>query len=299
MTSEVIVDVNGLARRFGDLVAVRDVSLRINAGEVFGVLGPNGAGKSTVIRMLCGILAPSAGGGTVLGHDLVSAGEAIKSGIGYMTQAFSLYADLSIEENLRFYAGIHSMPFLRLTPRIEEQIARFNLDERRHQIVGTLSGGWRQRVALACATVHRPRLLVLDEPTAGVDPVSRREFWQLIGTIAREGAAVLATTHYMDEAERFDRLAFIFRGSLLGTGTPAELITRSGLRVAEGEVADAPALAASLATDARIVEAAVHGRAVRIIARDQAAIPPGLTAARVTIEDAFVALTRSEEGGRS
>ena len=299
MTGDVIVQVNNLARSFGDLVAVRDVSLRINAGEVFGVLGPNGAGKSTVIRMLCGILAPSSGGGTVLGHDLVSEGEAIKSGIGDMTQAFSLYADLSIEENLRFYAGIHNMPFLRLTPRIEEQIARFHLGDRRRQIVGTLSGGWRQRVALACATVHHPRLLILDEPTAGVDPVSRREFWQLIGTIAREGAAVLVTTHYMDEAERFDRLAFIFRGLLLDTGTPAELIQRSGLSVAEGEVPDAPSVAESLAKDPRIVEAAIHGRGVRVIAQDAAAIPAGLTPGRVTIEDAFVALTRSSEGGRS
>jgi ABC-2 type transport system ATP-binding protein len=295
MTADPAVEVSGLARRFGELWAVRDVSLRIAPGELFGVLGPNGAGKSTTIRMLCGILAPTAGGGRVLGHDLLSDGEAVKAGIGYMTQAFSLYADLSVEENLRFYAGIHALPFFGRSPRIEAQLARFALADRRRQVVGTLSGGYRQRVALACATVHDPRLLVLDEPTAGVDPVSRREFWQLVGALARAGTAILATTHYMDEAERFDRLAFIFRGRLIGTGTPAELVAAAGLAVAEGEIDDAPAVAGRLAADPRVVEAAVHGRGLRVVARDPAAIPPGLLPVRATVEDAFVALTR--EGG--
>lgn len=287
------VDVHGLAKRFGELVAVRDVSLTIQAGELFGVLGPNGAGKSTTIRMLCGIIEPSAGGGTVLGHDILRDSEAIKRGIGYMTQAFSLYADLSVMENLRFWAGVHGLAFTRSDGgRIAEQLDRFQLGERRDQVAGTLSGGWRQRLALACATIHRPRLLVLDEPTAGVDPVSRREFWQLIGGEVRAGTAVLCSTHYMDEAERFDRLAFIFQGRLLGTGSPAELAATAGLHVAEGEVDDPAALAARLASDARVVEAAVHGRTLRVVARDAAAIPTGLATVRTTIEDAFVALTR-------
>jgi ABC-2 type transport system ATP-binding protein len=288
------IDVHGLAKRFGDLVAVRDVSLSIRPGELFGVLGPNGAGKSTTIRMLCGVVEPSAGGGSVLGHDLLREAEAIKRGLGYMTQSFSLYADLSVVENLRFWAGVHGLAFVRGSSgnqRIAEQIERFQLGERRGQVAGTLSGGWRQRLALACATVHRPRLLMLDEPTAGVDPVSRREFWQLIGAEVRSGTTVLCSTHYMDEAERFDRLAFIFQGRLLGTGTPAELAASAGLSVAEGEVADAAAQAERLAADPRVVEAAVHGRILRVVAREAVAIPSGLGQVRTTVEDAFIALS--------
>lgn len=288
------IAVAGLAKAFGAVQAVREVSLTVQAGELFGVLGPNGAGKSTTIRMLCGIIDPSAGGGTVLGFDLRRESEAIKRGIGYMTQSFSLYADLSVQENLRFWAGVHGLAFRRGGPsgRLDEQLERFGLADRRGQIAGELSGGYRQRLALACATVHAPRLLVLDEPTAGVDPVSRREFWQLIGGLSRTGTTVLCSTHYMDEAERFDRLAFIFQGRLLGTGTPAELAAAAGLHVAEGEPPDAAALAARLGADPRVVEAAVHGRCLRVVARDPAALPPGLVPVRTTIEDAFVALTR-------
>ena len=296
-TATPVIQVRGLERRFGDLVAVAGIDLEVRAGEIFGVLGPNGAGKSTTIRMLCGLLTPSAGSGTVLGFDLRRDSQRLKSRIGYMSQASSLYADLSVLENLRFNAGIHGLRFGADAPVVRTQIERFGLGERRHQVVGTLSGGWKQRVALACATIHKPDLLFLDEPTAGVDPVSRREFWQLIGVIARAGTTVLVTTHYMDEAERFDRLAFVFRGRQLDVGTPAELIARSGLHV--GELTDERAAehAGALARNPAVVEAAVLGRTLRLVVRGQeaAALLPGATAGRVTIEDAFIALARHAE----
>ncbi|HEY3495426.1 MAG TPA: ABC transporter ATP-binding protein, partial [Polyangiaceae bacterium] len=218
--SDPVIVTRGLSRRFGDLVAVRDVSFEVNAGEIFGVLGPNGAGKSTTIRMLCGILDPTSGEGRVVGFDIQREAERIKERIGYMTQRFSLYEDLSVEENLRFYAGIYGVPRARRRARVQAVLESAGLLSRRRQLAGTLSGGWKQRVALASATIHEPPLLFLDEPTAGVDPVSRREFWEQIHRIAAEGTTVLLTTHYMDEAERCHRLAFIFRGTLLDVGTP-------------------------------------------------------------------------------
>src|SRR5438105_7240459 len=214
-SSEVIVRTEHLSRRFGDLVAVADVSLDVRRGEIFGVLGPNGAGKSTTIRMLCGILDPTGGSGTVVGFDIAKDAEKIKERIGYMTQRFSLYEDLTVEENLTFYAGIYGVRARDRRARIEEVLEKSGLKPRRGQIAGTLSGGWKQRVALASATIHQPPLLFLDEPTAGVDPVSRREFWDQIHRIAALGTTVLLTTHYMDEAERCHRLAFIFGGMLL------------------------------------------------------------------------------------
>src|SRR5437660_1721839 len=237
-SSEVIVRTEHLSRRFGDLVAVADVTLEVRRGEIFGVLGPNGAGKSTTIRMLCGILDPSGGSGTVVGFDVARQAESIKERIGYMTQRFSLYEDLTAFENLRFYAGLYGVPAVRRQQRIEEVLDATGLQQRRGQIAGTLSGGWKQRVALACATIHQPPLLFLDEPTAGVDPVSRREFWEQIHELSHAGTTVLVTTHYMDEAERCHRLAFIFRGSVLDVGTPEEVVARRGLRCAELVVED-------------------------------------------------------------
>ncbi len=296
-TAQAVIQVRGLERRFGDLVAVAGIDLEVRAGEIFGVLGPNGAGKSTTIRMLCGLLTPSAGSGKVLGLDLRRQTQQLKSRIGYMSQASSLYADLSVLENLRFHAGIHGLRFGADAPEVRAQLERFGLGERRNQVVGTLSGGWKQRVALACATIHKPDLLFLDEPTAGVDPVSRREFWQLIGVIARGGTTVLVTTHYMDEAERFDRLAFVFRGKQLDVGTPAELIQRSGLHVGELTGERAAEHADALAKHPAVVEAAVLGRTVRLVVRGQeaAALLPGAVPGRVTIEDAFIALARQAE----
>ncbi len=221
---EPVVLAESLARHFGALVAVRDVSLRIERGEVFGVLGPNGAGKSTTIRMLCGLLDPSSGSARVVGHDVAREPEAVKASIGYMTQRFSLYEDLSVVENLEFYAAIYGVGRRRRRARVDTVVELTGLGDRRKQLAGTLSGGWKQRLALACSTIHEPPLLFLDEPTAGVDPVSRRAFWERIHAIAHEGTTIVVTTHYMDEAERCHRLAYLSYGDLLTHGTVAEVI---------------------------------------------------------------------------
>jgi ABC-type multidrug transport system ATPase subunit len=304
MSAEPIIRTEHLSRRFGDLVAVRDVTLEVQRGEIFGVLGPNGAGKSTTIRMLCGILDPSGGRGTVVGYDIARDAERIKERIGYMTQRFSLYEDLTVFENLRFYAGVYSVPSAERAARIEQMLAQAGLSERRDQICGTLSGGWKQRVALACATLHRPPLIFLDEPTAGVDPVSRREFWEQIHQLSAQGTTVVVTTHYMDEAERCHRLAFIFRGGVLDVGTPAEIVRRRGLRVAELEVDDAPAAAAALRALPQVDEVAHYGRTLRLATRG--ADPEELARqvlgaavrasrpARATVEDAFVSMVRHD-----
>jgi ABC-2 type transport system ATP-binding protein len=212
-----------LTRRFGKRVAVDHLDLRVREGELYGFLGPNGAGKSTTLRMLCGLLEPSEGGGTVLGIDLVAEPERIKSVIGYMSQKFSLYDDLSVDENLSFYARVYEVPRVQRAPRIAQMVRMADLAERERQLAGTLSGGYRQRLALACALVHAPRLIFLDEPTAGVDPVSRRNFWGLIRRLADQGTTILVTTHYMDEAELCDTLGFIYEGKLIAQGSPAAI----------------------------------------------------------------------------
>jgi len=302
-----IIHTEHLSRRFGRLVAVRDVSLDIRRGEIFGILGPNGAGKSTTIRMLCGILDPTGGSGTVVGHDLVREAERIKERIGYMTQRFSLYEDLSVAENLTFYAGIYGVAFARRRARVNEMLERTGLTDRRRQIAGTLSGGWKQRLALSCATIHEPPLLFLDEPTAGVDPVSRRDFWERIYAIAAAGTTTVLTTHYMDEAERCHRLAFIFGGALLDVGTPDEIIQRRALRVAEVDVEHAPEAAAHLRAAAGVEEVAHYGHLLRFAVRggaDPVALAHAVLdargivvrsarEARATVEDAFVSMVRA------
>jgi ABC-2 type transport system ATP-binding protein len=305
----VVIETDHLSRRFGDLVAVRDVSLQVYAGEIFGVLGPNGAGKSTTIRMLCGILDPTSGRGTVVGHDIAREAEQIKQRIGYMTQRFSLYEDLTVLENLAFYAGIYGVPRARRHARVREILESTGLTRRARQIAGTLSGGWKQRVALACATIHDPPVLFLDEPTAGVDPVSRRDFWEQIYAIAGRGTTALMTTHYMDEAERCHRIAFIFGGTLLDVGTPEEIVGRRAMRAAELEVDRAGEAAAVLRRDPRVEEVAHYGHGMRVCTRERAdpvalareALEPHGFAirtareARVTLEDAFVAMVRAED----
>jgi ABC-2 type transport system ATP-binding protein len=307
---EPIIHTEHLSRRFGSLMAVSDVSLSVRRGEIFGVLGPNGAGKSTTIRMLCGILDPTGGRGTVVGFDIARDAERIKERIGYMTQRFSLYEDLSVDENLLFYAGIYGVPRKRRRARVDEVLARAGLVQRQHQLAGTLSGGWKQRVALASSTIHEPPLLFLDEPTAGVDPVSRRDFWDQIHRIAAAGTTVLLTTHYMDEAERCHRLAFIFRGQLLDVGTPSEIVERRKLRVAELEVEDATRAADLLRARREVDEIAHYGPVLRLATRelaDPAQIaketlePAGLVIrayreTRVTVEDAFVSMVRDDDG---
>jgi ABC-2 type transport system ATP-binding protein len=216
-----------LTRRFGAFTAVRDLTLSIPAGEVFGLLGPNGSGKTTTIRMLCGLLEPSSGHASVAGLDVTREPDRIKQHIGYMSQKFGLYEDLTVEENLDFYAGIYGLADA-AGPRLEEVVGFLGLRERLPQLVGTLSGGWKQRLALGCAILHTPPVLFLDEPTAGVDPAARRGFWRTIKQLAGQGTTVLVTTHYMDEAERCDRLALLSRGHLIALGSPAEVAAQVG-----------------------------------------------------------------------
>jgi ABC-2 type transport system ATP-binding protein len=307
--SSPVIEAEHLSRRFGALWAVRDVSMRVERGEIFGVLGPNGAGKSTTIRMLCGILDPSGGRGSVVGHDIATDSEGIKQNIGYMTQRFSLYEDMTVEENLRFYASIYGIAGRARKARIAQVLAETGLHERRKQIAGTLSGGWKQRVALASSTIHQPPLLFLDEPTAGVDPVSRREFWDQIHRISGEGTTVLVTTHYMDEAERCHRLAFIFRGELLATGTPAEVVDRRGLTILELETDDTLKAGELLRATHGVDEVNYFGHQMRIatrgVADGEALVRDTLGAAgrkvarltrgRPNVEDAFVSMVREDD----
>jgi len=223
--AEQAVVVRDLEKRFGGFVAVNRVSFSVNRGEIFGFLGPNGAGKSTTIRMLCGILAPTSGTGTVGGFDIRTQSEEIKATIGYMSQKFSLYQDLTVEENIDFYSGIYGIPPGRRAERKEWVIDMAGLDGHRRRPTAVLSGGWKQRLALGCAIVHQPPIVFLDEPTSGVDPISRRQFWDLIYEMAGRGVTIFVTTHYMDEAEYCDRLALIYRGELIATGTPESLKT--------------------------------------------------------------------------
>jgi len=224
---EIAIDVAGLTKSFGDRTVVRDLSLQVPKGEIFGFLGPNGSGKTTTIRLLCGLLTPDSGEGTCLGYDIRQDQDAIKSHVGYMTQRFSLYTDLSIRENLEFVARVYGM----VDPRAAAKgaIDRLGLSGRAEQLAGELSGGWKQRLALGACILPNPQLLLLDEPTAGVDPKARREFWDEIHGLAAEGITVLVSTHYMDEAERCHELAYIAFGDLLARGTSQEIIDKSGL----------------------------------------------------------------------
>jgi ABC-2 type transport system ATP-binding protein len=217
------VSIDKLERRFGDFLAVAGISLDVPSGQVFGFLGPNGAGKSTTIRILCGLLKPTGGTGKVAGFDIGNESEKIKEHIGYMSQKFSLYDDLTVEENIDFFGGIYRIPRTKLAERKEWALVMAGLKDFRHTITGTLPGGVKQRLSLGCAVLHEPPILFLDEPTSGVDPVSRRKFWDLIYTLAGKGVTVFVTTHYMEEAEYCDRLGLIYRGSLIALGTPDEL----------------------------------------------------------------------------
>lgn len=217
------VKVEGLTRKFGDFVAVDNISLRIEKGEIFGFLGPNGAGKSTTIKMLCGLLLPTSGNGFVNGYDVMKESEEIKKHIGYMSQRFSLYDDLKVEENINFFSGIYGVSHEKRKERKEWVLEMANLKDKRNTITRTLPGGFKQRLALGCAILHEPPILFLDEPTSGVDPISRRNFWNLIYEMSQAGTTIFVTTHYMDEADYCDRLALIYRGRIIAEGTPNEL----------------------------------------------------------------------------
>ncbi len=243
VNNTIAVKVENLTRTFGDFVAVDNISLSVKKGEVFGFLGPNGAGKSTTIKMLCGLLLPSGGSGTVAGFDIITRSEEIKKNIGYMSQKFSLYDDLSVEQNIDFFSGIYNVPQPKKKERKEWALRMAGLLDRRGALTRTLPGGFKQRLALGCAILHEPPILFLDEPTSGVDPVSRRNFWKLIYEMSKAGTTVFVTTHYMDEADYCDRLALIYRGKIIAEGTPNELrqkhMSRDVLEMEVGRIVEA------------------------------------------------------------
>jgi len=224
----IVIETHVLRKVFGERVALEGLNLVVHRGEIFGLLGANGSGKTTTIRMLCGLLAPTSGDANVVGYDVVRDPEKVRQRIGYMSQRFGLYEDLTVQENLRFYSGLYGLRGDEARARIAELLEELDLGPRSRQLAGTLSGGWKQRLALACATAHRPDLLFLDEPTAGVDPASRQRFWNQIGAFAARGTAILLTTHYMDEAARCARLAFLLAGRLIADGTPDEITAHFG-----------------------------------------------------------------------
>ncbi len=300
------VVVENLVKRFGGFVAVDRLNVAVRKGEVFGFLGPNGAGKSTTIRMLCGLLRPTSGRALVAGFDVARKPEAVRQNIGYMSQKFSLYNDLTVMENLRLFAGLYSVPAKELRDRMDWALEMSNLKGRENRITGTLPGGWKQRLALGCAVLHRPPIVFLDEPTSGVDPISRRQFWDLIHQMAHEGVTVFVTTHYMEEAEYCNRLALIFRGRLVALGTPTELKHDSmngELLLVECEPLGSAVEALRSAPD--VMDAAVFGNALHLVVRDAAAAAPrlkeylpgrGIAVRRMekirpTLEDVFVSLT--------
>ncbi|MFA7249847.1 MAG: ABC transporter ATP-binding protein [Dehalococcoidia bacterium] len=299
------IEVHHLTKRFGERVAVSDVSFSVRSGEVFAFLGPNGSGKSTTIRMLCGILAPTSGTGQVLGYDIVREPERIKQRIGYMSQRFSLYEDLTVRENLEFYAGIYEVPRGVLGARVTELVAMAGLQGREDQLAAHLSGGWKQRLALGCAIVHRPPLLFLDEPTAGVDPVSRREFWTMIHELAATGVTVFATTHYLDEAEHAARVAMIHDGILTALATPADF-KANFLRGRLFAVRSADTLRTLAALQQRpdISDVSLYGDAIHALmaAGDEHALAEVLAAAGIegatvepilpSLEDVFISLMK-------
>jgi drug efflux transport system ATP-binding protein len=301
------VEAHELTKTFGELVAVDRLSLEVGSGEVFGFLGPNGSGKTTTIRMLCGIITPTSGSGRVLGFDIARDSEAIKARIGYMSQRFALYEDLTVRENLDFYAGVYQVAHGIRSGRVRELIAMAGLTGRERQLAGHLSGGWKQRLALGCAIVHQPPLLFLDEPTAGVDPVSRRSFWTLIYGLARSGVTIFLTTHYIDEAEHADRVALMLGGRMVALAPPREL-RETGLDGTLLEVEADPAVDAlsvlhqvagvrdvtlygtllhvlvDAGFDVELLKRSLVGNGVRVL---------GVRAIKPSLEDVFVSRIRS------
>ena len=304
--SENSVVVEHLQKKFGNFIAVDNISFAARKGEIFGFLGPNGAGKSTTIRVLCGLLVPTSGRAQVAGLDVATQSELIRQRIGYMSQKFSLYNDLRVMENLRFFAGLYSVPADQLAERMKWAVHMAGLDGRERAITGSLPAGWKQRLALGCAVLHKPPIVFLDEPTSGVDPVSRQQFWELIHQMAADGVTVFVTTHYMDEAEYCNRLVMIDRGKIVAMGTPTELkqtSMRGQLLLLECDPLG-PALAV-LPGVPGVLDSAVFGNAVHIVVKDvaqaTAAIQQALAAKNIhvrriepiqpSLEDVFVSLT--------
>ena len=292
------IDVRGLVKTYGNRTVVDHVDLRIMPGRICGFLGPNGSGKTTTLRMICGLLTPDGGSGTCLGYDIISQSDQVKARAGYMTQRFGLYEDLTIRENLEFVGRLYGVPDLRGT--VDRALERLGLATRQHQLTGGLSGGWKQRLALAACVLHNPSLLLLDEPTAGVDPKARRAFWDEIHALAAEGITVLVSTHYMDEAERCHEVAYIAYGKLMARGTADEIVAQSGLHamVATGPGVDR--LAPELRDRPGITAAAAFGTSLHVCSPDAEALDravqayrrPGLSWERAvpTLEDVFIHL---------
>lgn len=308
--SEPVIETEGLSRRFGTVVAVDAVSLRVERQSIFGLLGPNGSGKSTLIRMLCGVLRPSAGAGRVLDVDIVRQPEAVKPRIGYMSQKFSLYPDLTAMENIEFYSRIYGLKGERKQRRQRAVMDLIELGPYRHRLASQLSGGWKQRLALACAFVHEPEVLFLDEPTAGIDPVARRDLWDLLFVLSHQGVTMFVTTHYMDEAERCTHVGYIYQAKLIAVGRPAELKAMPEVTPADAKrwelVTREPMEALALAKQFQGVrDATLFGTAVHLLVDEsttpdalKAALAPGDTAADLraippSLEDVFVLLSRS------
>jgi len=305
--TEAVIDVDGLSKSFGGKRVVNRLKLRVGKGEIFGFLGPNGSGKTTSIRMLCGLLTPDEGEGQCLGHDIRRESSRIKREVGYMTQRFSFYEDLSIRENLEFVAAVYEMRDVRAA--VDEALRDLGLQDRAGQLAGQLSGGWKQRMALAACLLHAPRLLLLDEPTAGVDPQARRDFWGEIHRLAARGITVLVSTHYMDEAERCHRLAYISAGELLAQGTPAELVAASGLSTWTVSGGDVQALQGELLQLSAAEQVVPFGASLHVSGADGAQLEaqlkpyfdwPGTHWARdeVRLEDVFIHLMRGTRNGR-
>jgi ABC-2 type transport system ATP-binding protein len=299
------IDVQDLSKKFGTLQAVDHVSIQIEQGHITGFLGPNGSGKTTTLRMLCGLLTPDSGSGQVLGLDFPREAEAIKRQTGYMTQRFSLYEDLTIEENLTFIARVYGLD--RINGRVDETLEKLGLQHRRKQLAGQLSGGWKQRLALAASVMHEPKLLLLDEPTAGVDPQARRDFWDEIHRLADGGMTVLVSTHYMDEAERCHEIAYIFNGELIARGTVDAVIANSHLTTwtlstANGE--NLSRLSAEISAKPGVVMVAPFGQTLHVSGTDRKALEAAIapfrrdpykwTEVAPTLEDVFINLMRVE-----
>lgn len=302
-TNDIAVRFDGLTRRFGDFVAVDNISLSIKKGEIFGFLGPNGAGKSTTIKMLCGLLLPTSGSGFVGGYDIMKESEEIKKNIGYMSQRFSLYDDLTVEENINFFSGIYGVSKGKKRERMEWVLEMAGIRDKRNAVTRTLPAGFKQRLALGCAILHEPPIIFLDEPTSGVDPISRRNFWDLIYGMAKGGTTVFVTTHYMDEADYCDRLALIYRGKVIAEGTPNEMkqkyMKRDVLEIEVERVVEAMEMLSRNGIDAAIFGSLLHAtvdNAESAISQIKGILgETGITVSRIekivpSLEDVFVTL---------
>lgn len=306
--AEYVIDVQGVTKRFGSRAVVNGIGMQVRRGEIYGFLGPNGSGKTTFLRMLCGLLTPDAGEGRCMGLDIRTESVEIRRRVGYMTQRFSFYEDLSIEENLDFVARIYEIPDRR--EAVRRSLERLELTARRRQMAGALSGGWKQRLALAACLIHQPRLLLLDEPTAGVDPKARRDFWEEIHQLAAEGLTVLITTHYMDEAERCHRLAYIAYGSLLAQGTVAEVVAGARLSTWQLTGPGLVPLSLQLRKLSGVEQVVAFGNTLHVSGRDGAALEASLAPWRTGpdhqcqpiksgLEDVFISLMESAKDNYS